>query len=124
MSSDDFHPGLGARSKHPDLVSRAEGLGRDLSAIEERLSKLETRYDELRMVNLALWGLLKESLKATDADLIDRILKLEAACAKRGGRYVREPRTCAACSRAVPEEKPTCMYCGAALQRATPFQGT
>lgn len=52
-----------------DAARRAAQSSSEQTTIENRVSELERRYEELEFVTLALWRLLKERLNLSDTEI-------------------------------------------------------
>ncbi|HVC01731.1 MAG TPA: hypothetical protein VND80_05955 [Steroidobacteraceae bacterium] len=89
-----------------------------------RIVKLEQRYDQLRLISMAMWNLLKDRLQLTDADLATHVEALRAQAA--AAEHDRNPELieCTKCKRKIPAKSATCLYCGATTASAGTFKAT
>jgi hypothetical protein len=87
------------------------------------LTDLNRRFERLALVTQALAELLRERAHVSEADLIAKIDEIDMRDGKRDGRVSTAPRSCQKCGREVAGLRTTCLYCGAPLGGATPFDG-
>ena len=73
---------------------------------------LEDRLERLNLVCMAMWSLLQERGKLTEADLIDRVRALDHIDGSPDGKLTRTVSKCAACDRTLGPRQERCMYCG------------
>ncbi len=107
-----------------DLGKKTLDAARAAGDATARIVKLEQRYDQLRLISMAMWNLLKERLRLTDADLATYVdaLRAEAAAAEQE----RNPELieCTKCKRKISAKSATCLYCGASTPSAGTFKAT
>ena len=85
---------------------------------QNKASELEARCDRLALLCEAMWTLLRDNLKLTDEQLIDRINQIDLTDGKLDGKASKDGvLKCHQCHRAVSKKFSKCMYCGALLAR-------
>lgn len=94
-------------------LARAAGAA-DASALNEAVVDLDLRIDRLLLVVEAMWSLLKEH-GYTDEQLASRIRAIDAEDGDSDGRRTLRPSRCPRCDSMVEPGRPTCTYCGAAI---------
>ncbi len=80
------------------------------SSTEVRM--LEDRVERLNLVCMAMWSLLQERAKLTEADLIDRVRALDHIDGSPDGKLTRTVSKCPSCDRTLGPRQERCMYCG------------
>lgn len=78
---------------------------------------LRLELERLYMVTEALWGMLKETGKFTNDDLIERVAEIDLRDGKLDGQNTIKagPTVCPQCERVMQRHRPTCLYCGTAV---------
>ncbi len=107
--ADEFEPGSTA-TPHP---------GTNLKSTEFRIA--DEKIEALRLACAAMWSLVKEKHGATDQDLMDRILELDAADGKLDGRVSASPNCLQCGHRMLMRARAICVWCGAETKTAGPF---
>lgn len=83
---------------------------------ESKVDYLEARCDRLAMLCEAMWTLLRDQLKLTDVQLLDRINDIDMTDGRLDGKVKRgHAITCHKCDRNVSRKFAKCIYCGALL---------
>ena len=92
----------------------------DKSAIEDsrsRVRDLEHEVDRLKLLNQALWELLREKLKVTDAELEKRIADVDMRDGIKDGKMTTVALKCPSCSRVSSSKHWKCLYCGQEFEK-------
>lgn len=108
-----MYPVLSIYRSEPVQTSRD---GKTLTEIQQ----LEARLDRMMLVSEALWSLLRDKLKATDEELLDRVTEIDMQDGKLDGKVRRQAMACPKCNRTISPRMPRCMYCGQAVMH-NPF---
>jgi hypothetical protein len=83
--------------------------------------RIEARLDQLTLINMALWSLLKERTGLTEEDLARRMQEIDLSDGQLDGK-VRVPVTsCPRCQRAVSRKHNRCLFCGGEPEVPDPF---
>ena len=92
----------------------------------DRLKELEKRYERMRLVNAALWQLLKAHTGLTDSDLKQYIEKVDLADGKLDGKIDRKggAMDCPHCSRRILKTAVICPWCTKRLKVGDAFEAT
>lgn len=77
-----------------------------------RVKELEAHLKRVEIVSAAMWELLREALKATDADLEARIKEVDLRDGVEDGEISRVPLRCPNCNRVSTSKHWRCLYCG------------
>jgi len=115
------------------LQSRVSGVealqahsDKRITDTSERLRVLEQRYDRMRMVNIALWGLLKKRLNLTDDDLKSALEIVDTHLGSSDGRLTPKATlvNCPHCSHPIKDGSLVCIWCGYKLRGGDAFNAT
>jgi hypothetical protein len=117
--------------RHMDFVDYIQGhrLGpiapeigsaqRGVKQLERTVAELELRVQRLSAICRALWLLLRDSTGLSEEDLLAKLEEAEAETGGDDGLSGRAPTSvvrCAQCGKVNKSERPTCLYCGTALE--------
>lgn len=88
--------------------------GRRSDSLEDRLNELEKRHEQLKLVTLSLWSLLRDHSGLIDSDLKKYMEKLDMLDGKKDGRITadKEIVECRGCERKILSTSIVCAYCG------------
>jgi type I site-specific restriction endonuclease len=94
--------------------------------IDDRLAELEQRHEQLKLVTLALWALLRDRSGLKESELRKYVEQVDLLDGTRDGKASRpaDTATCSGCKRTVIGTSKVCVYCGAAVSRSSMFLGT
>lgn len=101
-----------------------KGNQHQLDSTEQRLMDLEQRHEQLKLVTLAMWSLLRDHSGLLESDLKKYIEEIDMLDGTRDGKYsVQKERVeCHVCGRINLNTALVCAYCGTRA-RAKPFDG-
>jgi hypothetical protein len=87
--------------------------------LEARLQDLEQRHEQLKLVTLAFWSLLRDHAGLLESDLRKYVEKIDLLDGKRDGKTTssQEKATCTGCNRSVIGTSTVCVYCGTPIKR-------
>ena len=74
---------------------------------------IQCDVEKLFMLTEALWTILKEKHGCTDAELVQRVQKIDLRDGKLDGKVAKVNPDCPKCSRKLMGKRPVCLYCGA-----------
>jgi hypothetical protein len=94
--------------------------------IEDRLRELEQRHEQLKLVTLALWSMLRDQSGFKESDLRRYVAQIDLLDGKRDGKASTrsEAVRCSGCKRTVVGTAMVCVYCGTPVPRDSPFAGS
>lgn len=104
-----------------DLETRLASDARAGSGTERGLIETAERVDALVLLNMAMWSILEEKLGVTEAELVQRIERIDLEDGKLDGRRAPPPTVCGGCGRTVAGRHRHCIYCGGQLAPRGPF---
>lgn len=107
------------RSAGASADSAAHQAGR---AADETV-RLRREVDRLSLACLAMWQMLQAHAGVTDEDLLRVMRELDASDGRVDGKLSVSSGDCPACGRPALKGRDSCMYCGAAIEKASPFHG-
>jgi len=83
--------------------------------LEDRLRELEKRHEQLKLVTLSLWSLLRDHSGLMDSDLRKYMEHLDMLDGQKDGRISAEKEimACKGCDRKILSTSITCAFCGA-----------
>jgi hypothetical protein len=101
---------------------KLKGHRNEIDKADTQLQDLEKRHEQLKLVTLALWTLLRDHTGLTDGDLRKYIEKVDLLDGQRDGKaQVKQERMlCQACERVILNTARICPYCGT-YTRTKPF---
>ncbi|MCA3006104.1 MAG: hypothetical protein IOD15_12205 [Phycisphaerales bacterium] len=82
------------------------------AALQNDVDELEQRVDRLTLLNAALWELLRDRAKLTEADLVNKVQEIDLRDGRSDGRIRSTPKVCDACGRTISSRHQRCLYCG------------
>ena len=125
---DLFQHGQIANLQQGKLAQIEKEKNQDAKAerLEDRLSELEQRHEQLKLVTLALWALLRDQSGFKESELRRYVEHIDLLDGTKDGKVSRkaETATCSGCKRAVMGTSKVCVYCGATVPRQSMFSGT
>ena len=100
-------PGSAAGAQASNMAYQARDSVRELSHQVERLS----------LLNQALWELLRERAKLTDADLLAKAKEIDLRDGQEDNAISKHPVRCPSCKRVCNSKHFKCIYCGQEFER-------
>lgn len=79
---------------------------------QNALERLEERVDQLILVNMALWSLIREHSEMTEEDLVKRVVEIDMADGELDGRTRPRLSSCGDCGQTLSRRHNHCLYCG------------
>lgn len=96
-----------------------------ISTTDARLRELERRHEQLKLVTMAMWTLLKEHSGLVENDLKKYVEKVDLMDGKADGKIsTKEKCNCTSCGRTILTSALACPYCGGDLRRKSAFTHT
>lgn len=82
--------------------------------LAQQLRDLEKRHEQLKLVTLAMWSLLRDHSGLMESDLRKYVEKIDLMDGRRDGKAAveKERTNCIACERIILNTAPVCPYCG------------
>jgi ribosomal protein S27AE len=75
-------------------------------------SDVELRLDKLMLITMAMWELLRDNTKFTEADLLAKVQELDLRDGIPDGKITQSVRKCPQCGRTMSPRHKKCLYCG------------
>jgi len=102
----------------------ARGASQNARQNARDLVELETRVDQLNLINMALWSFLQDKLGLTDDQLEERVREIDLADGRLDGKVRATPTQCPSCGRTMSKRHARCLYCGVEAAGGGPFRGS
>lgn len=94
-------------------------------SLEARLAELEQRHEQLKLVTLAFWSLLRDHAGLLESDLRKYVEKIDMLDGKLDGKAsIQEKVNCEGCNRLILGTSSVCAYCGTRVKRKNVFANT
>ncbi len=90
--------------------------GRDAATATREVAELKEKIRHLELISRAIWELLRESAKLTEADLLQKVRDVDLDDTNASAKQ------CGDCSRPNSAKRLKCLYCGADLPQETAFE--
>ena len=115
--------GLHAKDKIQD--AKFEGVEAHADSAEARLRELEKRHEQLKLVTLAMWRMLKDHTGLMESDLRRYVESTDLLDGKADGKvaHAKERVPCSGCDRVILNTAVACPYCGTRQQLKNVFHG-
>jgi len=83
--------------------------------LKKELRMLEQRHEQLKLVTLAFWSLLRDHTGLTDSDLKKYVQNIDLMDGVKDGKAAasKEKTNCTSCKRIILSNALVCVYCGA-----------
>ena len=93
--------------------------------LEIRFQELEQRHEQLKLVTLSMWSLLRDHSGLMESDLRKYVEKIDLLDGHRDGKVTMKTQKtlCTGCSREVMSTSLVCAYCGEKTGTTNPFYG-
>ena len=96
-----------------------------ISNADARIRELEQRHEQLKLVTMAMWTLLKDHTGLMEGDLKKYIEKVDLMDGKADGKIkLKEKSDCRGCGRIILVTSLVCPYCGDKLRKTSSFSGS
>lgn len=100
--------GLGALAPSQEAARAAAGARRAESSVAE----VETRLEKLTLICMAMWELLRDNTKFTEADLMAKVQEIDLRDGVPDGKVTSKVQKCPKCQRTMSTRHQVCLYCG------------
>ena len=117
--------------QHLDKQTELHGAkhqGHELQILdsESRLRELEQRHEQLKLVTLSLWSLLRDHSGLMESDLKKYVEEIDLLDGKKDGKvdHSTEKVQCNNCNRIYLTTSLVCPWCGNHNSHMKPFAGT
>lgn len=103
------------RSGVANRTAQSETLRSEVGSIEARLLELEKRHEQLKLVTLALWRLLKDRVELSESNLKKYVESTDLLDGAADGKVdlMKELVKCSGCGRSLLNTAIVCPYCAA-----------
>lgn len=94
------------------IYSEDSGARSRIESVKDQFRLVENKIEKLKIVNQALWELIKERTSLEESDIIAKVKEIDGRDGKLDGKNRTESLECAKCSRTLRRGDSKCMYCG------------
>jgi len=85
------------------------------------VAHLQERVDNLVLINMAMWSLLRDKANLTEDDLMEKVRQIDLMDGVEDGKVTKHVVKCSQCERVMSPRHKRCMYCGAQRLDSTAF---
>ena len=107
-----FWPSAGLRSIDTASSGEAARASAGARRAEQAASDVEERLDKLTLICMAMWEMLRDNTKFTEADLLAKVQEIDLRDGVPDGKITPTVSKCPKCSRTMSPRHQTCLYCG------------
>jgi hypothetical protein len=103
--------------------AQSDALRTQVGSVEARLLELEKRHEQLKLVTLALWRLLKDKVELSESNLKKYVESTDLLDGQADGKVdlMKELIKCPDCERFLLNTAIVCPYCGASNTSGNAF---
>ena len=97
------------------VVNNTGGVASATSAANiarQDVTRLEDRVDQLSLVCMAMWSLMRDKTALTEEDLLERVKRIDLLDGVEDGKATQTVSQCTACDRPMNPRHQKCIYCG------------
>lgn len=107
-----FYGGMSGHSSGPST------LGKNIDhALRTKVKELERKVQRLELEHRAMWEILRDAAKLTEADLEKRVKAIDLRDGVEDDRITAVPLRCPACKRVASSKHWRCLYCGQEFEK-------
>lgn len=117
-----FYGGLmAARQTRANLeqASQLKNVHQTTAFLRSDLAEIKEQVERLAMLNQAMWELVSERLRLTEADLERKAQEVDMRDGKADGKMSTHPLRCPKCGRVSNSRHKKCLYCGLLFEGST-----
>ena len=107
-----FWPAGGLRPINQAAAGEAARASAGARRAEQATSEVEERIDKLTLICMAMWELLRDNTKFTEADLMAKVQEIDLRDGVPDGKVTTTVSKCPECGRSMNPRHQTCLYCG------------
>ena len=97
-------------------AERIKHVNQATNLMKTEVSDLKDQVERLSLLNQALWELVRNQLKLTDADLEQKAQEVDLRDGIPDGKMTSHPLRCPTCGRVSNSKHRKCLYCGLEFQ--------
>lgn len=86
-------------------------------ALRTEVKELERRMNRLELANRAMWEMIRDATKLTEADLEKRMKEIDLRDGVADDQISTVPLRCPSCKRVASSKHWRCLYCGQEFQK-------
>jgi hypothetical protein len=114
-----WYGGAGGLGNMSSSASSAQSSRAESMAIQgkQEVNALEHQIERLSLLNQALWEILRDRLKMTDADLERVAQEIDLRDGREDGKITGTAMKCPSCGRVSNSKHYRCMYCSLEFEK-------
>lgn len=86
------------------------------------LELLQSRFDKLKLVTMALWTFVRDENGITEDQLMERVKEIDAFDGSKDGKLKIGIRKCGKCGKTLNPKFEKCLYCGFVTPASSIFE--
>ena len=87
----------------------------------QAIRELQEQVEQLTLVCMAMWSLMRQQSNLTEEDLIERVKEIDLLDGVADAKMTQQVGKCGKCSRVMSPRHKKCLYCGHQRVIATAF---
>ena len=107
-----FWPTAGLRGHDTAATGEAARAAAGSRRAEQTASDAEERMEKLTLITMAMWELLRDNSKLTEAHLLEKVQEIDLRDGVPDGKVTAKVSQCPKCQRTMSPRHHTCLYCG------------
>lgn len=123
---DIFQQGQISHGNHKDKLQDLKHKSSDHrhQSTREQLADLERRHEQLKLVTLSIWSLLRDHSGLLESDLRKYVEDIDLLDGKKDGKIndKKERLNCTGCDRVILSTATACPYCGEHIVQKNVFR--
>jgi ribosomal protein S27AE len=100
--------GINATAANVEAARAAAGARR----AEATVAEVEERLERLTLISMAMWEILRDNTKLTEADLMSKVQQIDLRDGVPDGKVTSKVQKCPKCERTMSTRHQVCLYCG------------
>jgi len=120
---DGFHFGYNDAPSAGQAYAAAEAsaAASKAGATRRDMTHLEDRFERLSLICMAMWSLIQDKTRLTEADLMERVHVIDLMDGSPDGKATKGITKCHQCGRTLNARHLKCLYCGAQKPASSAF---
>lgn len=83
-----------------------------IGSVQEAINTINRRIDRLKLVNQAMWELIRDNTAMSEQHIADKVKEIDARDGQLDGKTKPDVKTCQKCGRTLQTGHESCLYCG------------
>lgn len=113
----------GAMRHDASNAAAAARAGAQARSAQDAAMEMQERLDKLTLITMAMWELLRDRAKMSEADLLAKVQELDLRDGVPDGKITAVVNKCPHCNRTMSPRHQKCLYCGHEKLVSSAFDG-